>query len=101
MNEEKTEVLFVHKFINDYMIQNKRIKPLAFNLFHRCQLKCYKNSSNDESQVYRCNQACQKSKIGSSELDDFIVNCRVQNKPKFDDEASIQATQTNNLKIQE
>lgn len=63
MQADRIESLAVHKFINDYIIENKRIKPLAFNLFHRCALKCYKNPKMEESQILQCNQVCQKSRM--------------------------------------
>ena len=84
MQTGKKESLAVHKFINEYLIENCRIKPRAFNLFHRCSLRCYRNPKADESQVSDCIQACQKSRLGSRGLDDFMENCRHKDEPNID-----------------
>jgi len=58
---ESKENFEVHEFLNDFMIQNKRIKPRAFNIFHKCQLKCFKDTKADEGQMFYCVETCKRS----------------------------------------
>ena len=63
INHQMGENLAVHRFINDYLISNKRIKPRAFNLFHRCQRMCYNNPKADELDINQCVDKCKNSKM--------------------------------------
>jgi hypothetical protein len=60
--EKKPEQYLANWFVNEHSMVQKRIKVRAFNLFHRCELKCYKNTKGGESEVFSCDQDCRTSR---------------------------------------
>lgn len=59
MEGEQPEVF---EYMNSYLMDSKKLKPRTFNLFHRCQTRCYRNAKADETTMFNCVEQCRQRK---------------------------------------